>query len=360
MTLTAPSSKAILIMAGGTGGHIFPGLAVAEYLSLEGWRVSWLGNPKGMEFDIITKQGIAFEGVEFGGLRGKGLLTKLKLPLHLLKASLQSLHIIRKVKPHVLLGMGGYITFPAGFVASIVGYPLVLHEQNSIAGLANKVLSKFASRSLCAFPEAIPNAEWVGNPLRANLLQLPAPAERFANRTGPLKVLVVGGSLGAQALNEIVPQAISMIPQAERPLITHQSGQKNLDTLLSNYQAVGVEAEVKPFIDDMAHAYGEADLVICRSGAMTVAELAACGVASYLVPFPYAVDDHQTSNAQFLSRAGAAVLMPQSELSPARLAQWLQSINRNTLLEMSNQALKMAKPFATARVAEVCKEVSLA
>ncbi len=360
MTLLSPTSKAILIMAGGTGGHIFPGLAVAEYLRLEGWRVYWLGNPKGMEFDIITKQGISFEAVEFGGLRGKGLLTKLKLPYHLLKASIQSLQIIRRLKPNVLLGMGGYITFPAGLVASVVGYPLVLHEQNSIAGLANKVLSKLASRSLCAFPDAIANAEWVGNPLRANLLQLAVPAERFADRAGPLKVLVVGGSLGAQALNEIVPQAISLIPESERPLVTHQSGQKNVEALLTNYQEAGVDATVIPFIDDMAKAYDQADIVICRSGAMTVAELAACGVASYLVPFPYAVDDHQTSNAQFLSRSGAAILMPQSELSPRRLADWLQSINRDKLLEMSNQALKMAKPFATVRVAEVCKEVGLA
>ena len=360
MTARSPSSKAILILAGGTGGHIFPGLAVAQYLRLEGWRVYWLGNPKGMEYDIITKQGITFEGVSFGGLRGKGLMTKIKLPYNLLKASLKSLNIIRRIKPHVMLGMGGYITFPAGLVASIVGYPLVLHEQNSVAGLANKILSKVASRSLCAFPQAIPHAEWVGNPLRANLMQLPLPAERFIGRTGPLRVLVVGGSLGAQALNEIVPQAISLIPEEERPIVTHQSGQKHVDILQANYKKANVEATVLAFIDDMAKAYSEADVVICRSGAMTIAELAACGVASYLVPFPYAVDDHQTSNAQFLSSTGAAILMPQSELSPSGLAQWLSVITREQLLSMANLALQMAKPFATARVAEVCKEVSLA
>jgi UDP-N-acetylglucosamine--N-acetylmuramyl-(pentapeptide) pyrophosphoryl-undecaprenol N-acetylglucosamine transferase len=358
MTNIAPTSKAILIMAGGTGGHIFPGLAVAEYLRLEGWRVYWLGNPEGMEYQIISNLGITFESVKFGGLRGKGLITKVMLPFNLLKASYQSLKIMHKVKPHVLLGMGGYITFPAGLVAFVIGNPLVLHEQNSIAGMANKVLSKLASRSLCAFPDALPNAEWVGNPLRADLLQLPSPNERFAGRSGPLKVLVVGGSLGAQALNTIVPKAMQMIPEEQRPVITHQAGQKNLNDLLSNYQQAGVKAQVIPFIDDMAKAYADADLVICRSGAMTIAELAACGVASYLVPFPFAVDDHQTANAQFLSKVGAAILMPQSELSPERLSLWLMSMERKQLLEMANQALSMAKPFATARVAEVCKEVS--
>jgi UDP-N-acetylglucosamine--N-acetylmuramyl-(pentapeptide) pyrophosphoryl-undecaprenol N-acetylglucosamine transferase len=358
MTNIAPISKSILIMAGGTGGHIFPGLAVAEYLRLEGWRVYWLGNPQGMEYNIITQKGITFESVQFGGLRGKGIMTKIMLPVNLMKASYQSLKIMRKIKPDVLLGMGGYITFPAGLVASLTGYPLVLHEQNSVAGLVNKVLSKFASRSLCAFPEALPHAEWVGNPLRADILQLPTPDERFANRSGNLKILVVGGSLGAQALNQIVPQAIALIPENQRPTITHQAGQKNLDELVGYYQDAKVTADFVPFIENMAKAYADADVVICRAGAMTVAELAACGVASYLVPFPYAVDDHQTSNAQFLSKDGAAVLMPQNELTPEKLSQWLMSIDRFQLLKMSNQALKKAKPFATVRVAEVCKEAS--
>ena len=360
MTTFTPLSKSILIMAGGTGGHIFPGLAVAEYLRLEGWRVFWLGNPNGMEYKIIQQRGIPFEEVQFGGLRGKGLITKIMLPFHLFKASLQSMGVIRKIKPNVLLGMGGYITFPAGLMARIMGYPLVLHEQNSIAGLANKVLSQFSTRSLCAFPQALPRSEWVGNPLRADLLKLPEPNERFAGRSGPLHILIVGGSLGAQALNEIVPQAMSLIEESQRPTITHQSGQKNLDTLQANYEKFGVRAEIVPFIENMAQEYEKADLVICRSGAMTIAELAACGVASYLVPFPFAVDDHQTKNAEFLSKAGAAVLMPQSQLTPQVLAQSLVSITRTELLEMSNQALKKAKPFSTSRVAEVCKEVSLA
>ena len=358
MTVLSPTTKAILIMAGGTGGHIFPGLAVAEYLRLEGWRVHWLGNEQGMEYQIITSKGIAFESVQFGGLRGKGLKTKILLPYNLIKASLQSLRIMKRIKPNVLLGMGGYITFPAGIVASLTGYPLVLHEQNSIAGLANKILAKMASRSLSAFPKALPNAEWVGNPLRADLLQLPLPEERFRGRTGNLRILVIGGSLGAQALNDIVPKAMALIPQDQRPFVTHQAGQKNMAQLMKNYEQVEVSANLVAFIDDMAKAYEEADVVICRSGAMTIAELAACGVASYLVPFPHAVDDHQTSNAQFLTRAGAAVLMPQSEISPERLALWLQSTDRAQLLEMSKKAHALAKPFATARVAEICKEVS--
>lgn len=360
MSRHTPSSKAILIMAGGTGGHIFPGLAVAEFLRLEGWRVYWLGNPTGMEFEIIKNQGIHFEALEFGGLRGKGLMTQLQLPFKLCRAVLKSFQILRRVKPHVVLGMGGYITFPAGLVAAISGYPLVLHEQNSVAGLANKVLAKLASRSLCAFPEALTNAEWVGNPLRAHLLKVAVPEERFAGRSGPLKVLVVGGSLGAKALNTIVPQALAQIPKLDRPIVTHQAGQKNFATLQANYEHAGVCAKVLPFIEDIATAYGEADVVICRSGAMTIAELAACGVASYLVPFPYAVDDHQTTNAQFLSHSGAAILMPQADLSAQKLAGWLQSIRREQLVVMANKALAKAKPFATIRVAEVCKEVSLA
>lgn len=351
-------SKSILIMAGGTGGHIFPGLAVAEYLRLEGWRVHWLGNPSGMEYQIIPAKGITFEGIQFGGLRGKGLKTKLMLPWNLTKAMWQSISILRKFKPDVLLGMGGYVTFPAGLAAAMMGYPLVLHEQNSIAGMANKILGKIAKRRLCAFPNALPNAEWVGNPLRADMLQLPTPAERYTSRSDNLHVLVVGGSLGATALNEIVPHAVALLDESERPIITHQAGQKNIQTLRQNYQDAGVSANVVPFIEDMAQAYGQADVVICRSGAMTIAEIAACGVASYLVPYPHAVDDHQTSNAEFLSNAGAAVLVPQKQVSAEKLATWLREVKRPELLNMANKAHGMAKPFATARVAEICKEMS--
>ena len=358
MTTLTPLSKCILIMAGGTGGHIFPGLAVAEYLRLEGWRVHWLGNPNGMEYELVKKSGFAFEPIIFGGVRGKGLLVKLKLPMNLYRAMWQSFGVMRKIKPTVMLGMGGYVSFPGALVGVLSGIPLVLHEQNSVAGMANKVLSNLARKVLCAFPKALSKGQWVGNPLRSDLLQLPSPTERYSNRTGVLKVLVVGGSLGASALNETVPKALHLIPQEIRPEVVHQAGSKHLEQLTNNYQTQGVEAQLVPFIENMAEAYCNADLVICRAGAMTISELAACGVPSLLVPFPSAVDDHQTTNAQYLSSVGAAKLIAQKDLTPQILADWLMSLERKDLLVMAQNALKQAKPFATQSVAEICKEVS--
>jgi UDP-N-acetylglucosamine--N-acetylmuramyl-(pentapeptide) pyrophosphoryl-undecaprenol N-acetylglucosamine transferase len=358
MTTLTPLSKCILIMAGGTGGHIFPGLAVAEYLRLEGWRVHWLGNPNGMEYELVKKSGFAFEPIVFGGVRGKGLMVKLQLPINLYKAMWQSWVVIRHIKPTVMLGMGGYVSFPGALVGFLSGVPFVLHEQNSIAGMANKVLSNFARKVLCAFPKALPKSQWVGNPLRSDLVQLPSPEIRYSKRTGVIKVLVVGGSLGASALNEIVPKALHLIPKEIRPEVLHQAGSKHLEQLTNNYHAQGVEAQLVPFIEDMATAYANADLVICRSGAMTISELAACGVPSLLVPFPSAVDDHQTTNAQYLSSVGAAKLIAQKDLTPQILADWLINLNRQELLVMAKNALKQAKPFATQSVAEICKEVS--
>jgi UDP-N-acetylglucosamine--N-acetylmuramyl-(pentapeptide) pyrophosphoryl-undecaprenol N-acetylglucosamine transferase len=354
---TQSSDKTLMVLAGGTGGHIFPGLAVADYLRGEGWKISWLGNPTGMENQIVPSRGIPFEGINFGGLRGKGLKTKIMLPFNLMRALIQSASILKRVNPSVVLGMGGYVSFPAGLAAVLMGYPLVLHEQNSVAGLTNRILAKLAGRRLCAFPDALPDAEWVGNPLRADLLKLDEPKARFANRTGNLNILVVGGSLGAMALNTVVPEALSLIPKDKRPNVFHQSGEKHLADLKERYHALGVEAEVVSFIDNMASAYTKADVVICRAGAMTIAELSAGGVASCLVPFPYAVDDHQTSNARFLQQAGAAKLMPQDDMTPTRLAQWIESLNRDQLTEMAQRALQCAKPMATARVAAVCKEL---
>lgn len=348
------AQRTLLVMAGGTGGHVFPGLAVARTLREQGWRVVWLGNRNGMEATLVPKHDIPMEFVQFGGLRGKGLVTKLLLPLNLLRAFWQSLGALRRVRPDVVLGMGGYITFPAGMMAALIGRPLVLHEQNSIAGLANKVLAKVADRVLCAFPGALPGAEWTGNPVRAEVAGLPAPEARYAQRTGPLRVLVVGGSLGAAALNEVVPKALALLPAAERPRVTHQAGVKQIDTLRANYAAAGVEAETVPFIDDMARAYDEADLVICRSGAMTVSEVAAAGVAALFVPFPHAVDDHQTTNAEFLSRQGAALLVQQQDLNPEGLARTLAGLQRSQLKDMARLARGLAKPDATRRVAEVC------
>lgn len=350
------SQRTLLVMAGGTGGHIFPGLAVADYLKNKGWNIVWLGNPSGMEFNLIPSRGIKFEGIQFGGLRGKGLKTKLMLPFNLLRAMKQSFEILRRIRPSVILGMGGYVTFPAGLAATLLGYPLVLHEQNSIAGLANRILGKLAGRKLCAFPNALPGAEWVGNPLRADLLKLASPAQRFAGRTGNLKILVVGGSLGAAALNETIPAALALIPKDSRPFVIHQSGMKHEQALREHYQRLGVDAQVEPFIENMAAAYELVDLVICRAGAMTIAEVAAAGVASCLVPFPFAVDDHQTFNAKFLADAGAAKLLPQNEMNAQSLASWICTLTRDQLQIMAEKALAVAKPEATARVAQVCEE----
>ena len=351
-------SRTIVIMAGGTGGHVMPGLAVAQAMRARDWRVVWLGNPTGMEASLVPKHGIEMRWVRFGGLRGKGLRTRLMLPLNLMRACWQALGALRAVKPAVVLGFGGYISFPGGVMASLLRVPLVLHEQNSIAGLANRVLGRLSTRALVAFPDALPGAEWCGNPVRADIAAAPAPALRLQGRQGPLEILVVGGSLGAAALNQVVPQALALLPKDERPRVIHQSGKAHRTQLEDHYRAAGVEATLVEFIDDMAAAYARADLVIGRAGAMTVSELAAAGVASVLVPYPHAVDDHQTTNARFLADRGAAVLMPQTELTADRLAGVLRGLTRERLLDMAERAHALSKPDAAARVADVCEEVA--
>jgi UDP-N-acetylglucosamine--N-acetylmuramyl-(pentapeptide) pyrophosphoryl-undecaprenol N-acetylglucosamine transferase len=346
-----------LVMAGGTGGHIFPGLAVAQALAQRGWRVHWLGAPHSMESRLVPQRGFALELVAFSGVRGKGLTTLLQLPWRLMRALWQSLQVLRRVKPDVVLGLGGYITLPGGLVAALAGKPVLLHEQNSIAGLSNKMLARVARRVFTAFPHVLPKAQWVGNPLRIEFLNQAAPAQRFAGRTGPLRVVVVGGSLGAKALNDIVPQALALMPQALRPLITHQSGEKQMDALRQNYAAAGVEAELLPFIDNTAEAFAQADLVICRAGASTVTELAALGVAALFVPFPFAVDDHQTSNARFLVEQGGGWLMPQDQLTPDVLAKFLEQTDRAALLERAVQAKKMEQLQATEAIVKACEEL---
>ncbi len=348
-------SKTILVMAGGTGGHIFPALAVAHQLRDAGWRVVWLGNPEGMEARLVPQHGFEMVWVKFSALRGKGIVRKLLLPLNLLRGFWQGLKAIRQVKPDVVLGMGGYITFPGGMMAALTGVPLVLHEQNSVAGLANKVLAGVADRILTGFPDVLKKGNWIGNPVRPEIAAIPAPAERLAERSGPLHVLVIGGSLGAQALNEIIPQGMALLTEAELPQIVHQAGEKHIDTLKANYAAVGVQAHCVPVIEDMAGAYEWADLVICRAGALTIAELAAAGVPSILVPFPHAVDDHQTGNAKFLVHAGGAFLLPQTELTPEAVA-LIRNYSRGQLLEMAEKARSLAKPDATADVANICAE----
>lgn len=347
-----------LVMAGGTGGHIFPGLAVAEGLRERGWRVHWLGAPGSMESRLVPPRGFPLEAIDFGGVRGKGPLTLALLPVRLLRAFWQALRVVRRVKPDVLVGLGGYITFPGAMMGTLAGKPLVLHEQNSVAGMANKVLAGIADRVFSAFPGALSKAEWVGNPLRGAFLQQPAPEQRLSGRTGPLRLLVVGGSLGAKALNDTVPQALALIPASERPQVLHQSGEKQIDALRANYDAAGVTAELTPFIDDTAAAFAYADLIVCRAGASTVTEIAAVGAAALFVPFPHAVDDHQTSNARFLVDAGAAWLVPQHELSPAALAQRLRELRRDQLLQMAIKAKQMEKTQAVGAVVAACEQLA--
>jgi len=345
--------RTILVMAGGTGGHIFPALAVAEQLRDKGWRIVWLGSRVGMESTLVPQYGFEIEWVRFSGLRRMALL-----PLNLLIAFWQSARAIFRVRPDVVLGMGGYISFPGGMMAAALARPLVLHEQNSVAGLANKVLARVADRILVAFPNALKNAEWTGNPVRRDIAELPAPEQRFRNRSGNLKILVVGGSLGAQVLNEMVPRALALIPRTQRPEVTHQAGEKHLATLESVYRDAGVSATTLAFIRDMSRAYATADVVICRAGALTVSELAAAGIASVLVPFPSAVDDHQTFNARYLADRSAAVLLPQAELTPRKLADLLLGFTREKLLDMANRARALGKPDAAQIVAGHCMAVA--
>jgi UDP-N-acetylglucosamine--N-acetylmuramyl-(pentapeptide) pyrophosphoryl-undecaprenol N-acetylglucosamine transferase len=356
-------------MAGGTGGHVFPALAVAECLRGDGWRVVWLGTRAGMEASLAPERGFETQWLSFAGVRGKGVLRLGLLPVQLLAAFWQAARAIRRVRPDVAMGLGGYAAFPGGMMAAFLGKPLAIHEQNAMAGLANRVLACLADRVLLGLPAAfthrrdrpIPcrrvDAEWVGNPVRPEIAALDDPARRYLGRSGALRLLVVGGSLGAAALNELVPKALARLPGDQRPQVRHQAGARNIEQLKANYAAAEVEAECLAFIADMAEAYAWADVALCRAGASTVAEIAAAGLPALFVPFPYAVDDHQTENARFLSEAGAAWLIQQRDLDPERLAAWLAGLDRADLLARAQQARALAKPLATRRVAEVVKEL---
>ena len=348
--------RTLLIMAGGTGGHIFPGLAVAEQARAAGWQVVWMGARGGMEERLVPRHGYSTAWIRAKAARGKGLLQKLLLPANLLFSFWESARHIRRIRPDVVLGLGGYVAFPGGMMASLLGKPLALHEQNAIAGLANKVLAGVSDKVMVAFPDALSKAEWTGNPVRVDIASIAAPEERFRGRQGPLRILVVGGSLGAQALNDAMPRALALL--SDRPTVVHQSGEKHLEALRANYAAAGVQGELVAFIDDMARRYAEADLVVCRAGAVTIAELSAGGMASVLVPFPYAVDDHQTANARFLADRGAAILLPQTELSPERLAELIRSLDRTALLQMARNARGLGKPDAAKLVAQRCMELA--
>lgn len=353
--------RTVMIMAGGTGGHVFPGLAVGAFLRDQGWQVIWLGTQQGMETTLVPQYGFPFEGIQFSAVRRKKLLDYLLLPWRLQRACWQSLRILRRLRPDVVLGMGGYPALPGGMMAVLLGIPLIIHEQNTVAGLTNKVLAKIADRILLAFPNTFPgnvkNLRVTGNPIRAQITRLPPPEDRYGQRTGKLKLLVVGGSLGAQKLNTVIPQALAMMDEAQRPLVVHQAGKAHLVDLEKAYADAGVTAQLVAFIEDMARHYADSDLVICRAGALTISELAAAGVASILVPYPYAVDDHQASNARFLSDAAAAVLWPQNELTPAALAEWLRKCTRDSLRTMAMKARQLALPEATAQVASACQEI---
>jgi UDP-N-acetylglucosamine--N-acetylmuramyl-(pentapeptide) pyrophosphoryl-undecaprenol N-acetylglucosamine transferase len=315
-----------------------------------------MGNPTGMEYRLVPAKGFAFEGVKFSGLRGKGMLTKVLMPFRLARAMMQSWKILRRLKPSVVLGMGGYITFPGGLVSYLMGRPLVLHEANSVAGSANRVLARFATRVLTGFPKTLKEAQWVGNPIRESFESLSDCRARYGKRQGPLHLLIVGGSLGAAALNTVVPEALALLPADRRPNVLHQTGEQHLEAVTKTYQQLGVNGELKPFIDDMAAAYANADLVICRAGAMTVSEISAAGVAACFVPFPYAIDDHQTANARFLSDAKAAILIPQSQLDADSLANLVLGLRREDLAEMAVKAQALAKFHATEEVASICEE----
>ena len=348
--------KTILIMAGGTGGHIFPGLAVAHEMRAAGWQVVWLGARGGMEERLVPPRGYRTEWIRAKAARGKGLVQKLLLPANLLFSFWESARLIRRVKPDVVLGLGGYVAFPGGMMASLLNRPLALHEQNAVPGLANRVLSTVSDKVMVAFPEALKAAEWTGNPVRGEIASIASPESRFQGRQGPLRILVVGGSLGAQALNEAVPKALALLPAPAS--VVHQSGEKHLETLGKNYREAGVQGELVAFIDDMARRYAEADLVICRAGAVTIAELSAGGMASILVPFPHAVDDHQTVNARFLADKGAALLVPQSEVTAEKLAALIGSLDRMKLLDMAKRARALGRPDAALLVARRCMEIA--
>lgn len=349
----------ILIMAGGTGGHVFPGLAVAEALQAGGHEVVWLGTERGLEARLVPGAGLVLEQISISGLRGKGMLALLLAPVRLLRAVWQSLQVLRRLHPNVVLGMGGFVSGPGGLAAWLLRVPLCVHEQNAIAGLTNRLLSRLADRVLEAYPGAMPaeaNAELVGNPVRQDLHALPEPADRLAGRDRTLRLLVIGGSQGARRLNQVVPVALGQLIERLPVEVWHQSGAADHDLVQRSYSTLGLRARVDAFIEDMAGAYAWADLVICRAGALTVTELTAVGLGSILVPYPHAVDDHQTANARWLCEHAAALFLPDSELTPATLAGMLAELgsDRARLQAMAINARALAKPDAAAEVAAAC------
>jgi UDP-N-acetylglucosamine--N-acetylmuramyl-(pentapeptide) pyrophosphoryl-undecaprenol N-acetylglucosamine transferase len=366
-------SRTLLVMAAGSGGHVFPGLAIAKELAGRGWKIAWMGTPAGMENKLVAAAGYAMEQVSMSGVRGKGALAWLLLPLRLLVAFWQATVVIFRVRPDVVLSMGGYIAFPGGMMASLWGKPLVVHEPGATAGLANRVLALLADRVLVGMPGAFDakpankvaarlpkpkKVEWAGTPVREEIAAVPEPASRYAARDGRLRLLVVGGSLGAQTLNELVVAALKGLAESERPEVVHQSGEKHFQQLGALYREAGVRAEVVAFIDDIAARYGWCDVLICRSGAITVAEIATAGVASILFPLPWFVADEQAGNARFLAAQDAGIQLRQLETTPAQLGDLLRGLKRERLAAMAKKARALGKPDATRRCADICAELA--
>jgi UDP-N-acetylglucosamine--N-acetylmuramyl-(pentapeptide) pyrophosphoryl-undecaprenol N-acetylglucosamine transferase len=349
----------VLIMAGGTGGHVFPALACAREFQARGYTVHWLGTPRGIENELVPTAGLQLHLINVTGLRGKGRLSLLKAPFMLLKALLQARKVVRQLKPVCVVGFGGYVTGPGGLAAKLSGVPLIIHEQNAVAGTANRSLASFAARVCEAFPQtfaASAKRRTTGNPVRAELF-FETPRQALEGRKP--RLLVLGGSLGAEPLNKLLPEALSLVPAELRPEVFHQAGKNHDEVTTERYRAAGVEAQVAPFIKDMAQAYGWADLVVCRAGALTISELAAAGLPSLLVPLPHAIDDHQSRNAEYLAREGAAFVMPQRTTGAAEMAARLKEVlmQPEQLKRMAATARQLAKPDATNTVVDVCLEV---
>ncbi len=366
-------SRTILIMAAGSGGHIFPGLAIASELAARGWKIHWMGTPTGMENRLVAQAGYPMTRVNMSGVRGKGALAWLVLPLRILVAFWQASAAIFRIRPDVVLSMGGYVAFPGGMMAALWGKPLVVHEPGAVAGITNRVLAPVADRVIVGmegaferkvaqkWANALPKpkrVEWLGTPVREEITAIAPPAERFAARSARLRLLVVGGSLGAQTMSDLVLAALAAMAPAERPEVVHQSGEKLFEGLRGAYAQAGVEGEVVPFIADMASRYAWCDLLICRSGAITVAEITAAGIAAILFPLPWFVADEQAANAAFLAEQGAGIAMQQLETQPAALAEALRSLDRHRLLDMARKARSLGKPDATRRCAELCVEIA--
>lgn len=353
----------ILIMAGGTGGHVYPALAVARELAARSRDVVWLGTRRGLEARVVPAEGIDIEWINVSGLRGKGVATLLLAPYRLLRALFQALAIVSRVKPVAVLGMGGFASGPGGLAAWLLRRPLVIHEQNAVSGLTNRLLARLARVVLQAFPGSFSpriGAITVGNPVRADIGSLPPPDERLRGRRGPPRLLVVGGSLGARALNTVVPEAVACLPEQQRPEIRHQTGERNADDAREAYARAGVDAELCSFVEDMAEAYAWADVVVCRAGALTVAEVASVGLPAVFVPFPFAVDDHQSANARLLADVDAAVILRESELTPERLADVLKTwfADREALLARATRARGQARPDALERITAACLDLA--